>query len=65
MALGLMRAKASLPCVNEAYKVDPGVSLIPGTARWVLPMLGEPLPPEIPPALRFSGGWRLKPIEDP
>jgi len=65
LALGLMRSKASVEVVREAYLTDTPDSLIPGTARWVLPLLGEPLPAEIPANQRFSGGWRLKPAERP
>lgn len=65
LALGLMRSKASVEVVREAYKMDPGDSLIPGTARWVLPLLGEPLPAEIPPNQLTTGGWRLNPVGGP
>jgi len=65
LALGLMRSKASVEVVREAYGKDSPHTLIPGTARWVLPLLGEPLPAEIPANQRFSGGWRLKPAERP
>ena len=65
LALGLMRSKASVDVVREAYETDSSDSLIPGTARWVLPLLGEPLPAEIPANQRFSGGWRLRPTGSP
>lgn len=65
LALGLMRSKASVEVVREAYGTDAPDTLIPGTARWVLPLLGEPLPAEIPANQRFSGGWRLKPAVRP
>ena len=65
MALGLMRASASAEVVSEAYSSDYPESLIPGTARWVLPLLGQPMPAEIPTIEKFVGGWRINVVEDP
>lgn len=63
LALGLMRSTASVDVVREAYETDPSDTIIPGTARWVLALLGEPMPAEIPPIERFTAGWRLRPAE--
>jgi len=65
MALGLMRSVESIPVVQEAYASDSPESMIPGTARWVLPMLGQPAPAEIPPIEKFVGGWRINVAEGP
>jgi len=64
MALGLMRAVAFVPVVQEAYSSETGESLVPGTARWVLPLLGQPVPAEIPVMEEFSGGWRINVLEE-
>ena len=63
MALGLLRSTKSIPVVMEAYKVDPPDAGIPDTARWVLPLLGEPMPPELPPYMLGVGGWRITPVD--
>lgn len=65
LALGLMRSKSSASVAADAYRIDPPNSLIPGTARWVLALLGEPVPPEVPPNLQTVGGWRLNPVNSP
>jgi hypothetical protein len=65
LALGLLRSKTSVSVVEDAYKIDPPNSLIPGTARWVMPLLGEPMLPPVPPILNQVGGWRLNPVEVP
>ena len=65
MALGLMRSVDSIDVVTEAYAGDSPESMIPGTARWVLPMLGQPAPAEIPPIEKFVGGWRINVAEGP
>lgn len=65
MALGLMRAAASTEVVSDAYSADYTESLIPGTARWVLPLLGQPMPAEIPTIEKSIGGWRINVVEDP
>ncbi len=44
IALGLMRAKSAVPGLLEAYELDPGESLIPGSARWSLGMIGNHCP---------------------
>jgi hypothetical protein len=61
MALGLMRSKSSSKVVREAYEIDSEDTYIPGTARWVLPLLGEPLPEDFTPFRMMIGGWRLNP----
>jgi hypothetical protein len=63
MALGLLRSTKSIPVVMEAYRVDPPDAGIPDTARWVLPLLGEPMPPELPPYMLGVGGWRITPVD--
>lgn len=65
MALGLLRATSSSDVVFDAYSTDSPETLIPGTARWVLPLLGQPMPAEIPTIEKFIGGWRINVVEDP
>ena len=63
-ALGMMRAMDSVPMLQNAFKIDPPVSLIPGMVRWVYPFLGEPVPDDYPPTtVRAVDGWRLLPAE--
>lgn len=64
IALGLTRAKSAVPGLLEAYTIDPGVSLIPDSARWSLGMIGEPLPEALKPYSQDVGGWRLSPLGD-
>ncbi|MEJ7595320.1 MAG: hypothetical protein WKF77_27690, partial [Planctomycetaceae bacterium] len=64
IALGLMRAKSAVPGLLEAYELDPGDTLIPGSARWSLGMIGEPLPDPLKPYSQAVGGWRLSPLDD-
>ena len=64
MALGLLRATDSSDVVFDAYSQDSPESLIPGTARWVLPMLGQPAPPEFQPFETLIGGWRINVAEE-
>lgn len=64
MALGLMRASASKDVVFESYTIDSQESRVAGTARWVLPLLGEPMPPDFTPSVAFTGPWRLNPLDD-
>ena len=65
MALGLLRSTKSIPVVMESYQVDPPPDGIPDTARWILPLLGQSMPPEIPPARIGAGGWRIVPVDAP
>lgn len=65
MALGLMRASSTSKVVLDAYTLDPRFSLIPETARWVLPLLDQPAPPEFGPQEFWVGGWRINPVSDP
>ena len=65
MALGLLRSTKSVPVVMESYQVDPPPDGIPDTARWVLPLLGEPMPPELPRTVVGVGGWRIIPVDGP
>jgi len=62
LALGLMRSTTSVRVAADAYQIDSPNSLIPGAARWVMPLLGESLPPEVPPIRELVGGWRLNPV---
>ena len=64
LSLGLLRSIKSIPVVMEAYEIDPLDAGIPDTARWVLPLLGQPMPPEIEPSRTGVGGWRITPVED-
>jgi hypothetical protein len=64
VALGVMRAKSAVPGLLEAYELDPPESLIPGSARWSLGMIGEPLPDPLKPHSQAVGGWRLSPLDD-
>ena len=63
MALGLLRYGNSMPVLMEAYKVDPLDSGIPDTVRWVFPLLGQPMLPEIPSPENGVGGWRITPVD--
>jgi hypothetical protein len=63
MALGLLRSRSSIPVLTDAYKIDPQVSGIPDTVRWVLPLLGEPMLPEIVASESGIGGWRITPVD--
>lgn len=63
MALGFMNSRSMIPVVQDAYKVDSPSSVIPGAARWALPILGVPEPPPVP-SLQFGvGGWKLLPAD--
>ena len=64
LALGLLRATDSSDVVFDAFSQDSLESLIPGTARWVLPLLGQPMPAEILPREVPIGGWRINLVED-
>lgn len=64
IALGIIRAKSAVPGLQEAYTTDPGISLIPDSARWSLGMIGEPLPDALKPYSHAVGGWRLNPVDD-
>jgi hypothetical protein len=63
MALGLLRYGNSVPVLMEAYKVDSLDSEIPDTVRWVFPLLGQPMLPEIPSPENGVGGWRITPVD--
>jgi len=63
MGLGLLRASESADVVLDAFRVDPPLSLIPGQAYWVLPLLGQPQPPAMPPIDQFTGGWKITPAK--
>ena len=65
MALGLLRSTKSIPVVMESYQIDPPPDGIPDTARWILPLLGQSMPPEIPPFRIGAGGWRIIPVDAP
>ncbi len=64
LALGLLRSQSSVPVALEAYEVDPRDAGIPDTARWILPLLGQPMPPEIAPLRSGVGGWRISPVNE-
>ncbi len=64
MALGLLRATTSNAVVYEAYEVDSQESGIAGTARWVLPLIGQPMPADFIPYDAWIGGWRINPVDD-
>jgi len=49
--------------LTDAYKIDPQVSGIPDTVRWVLPLLGEPMLPAIAASESGIGGWRITPVD--
>jgi hypothetical protein len=61
MGLGLIRASDSADVVVDAFRIDSPLSLICGQARWVLPLLGQPQPPAMPPIEQFTGGWKITP----
>ncbi|MFN9719031.1 MAG: HEAT repeat domain-containing protein [Planctomycetota bacterium] len=61
MALGLMRSKSSLEILEESYRIDPAQAFIPQTVRFVMPLIGEPIPPEIPEMVQQIGGWKITP----
>ena len=62
LSLGLLRAEASSKVVFESYEIDSQESsVIASTARWVLPLLGQPMPPDFAPVVMGVGGWRLNP----
>ena len=63
MALGLLRSRKSIPVLMEAYQIDLQSSGIPDTVRWIFPLLGEPMLPEIATPAREVGGWRITPVE--
>jgi hypothetical protein len=63
MALGLLRCRNSLPVLMEAYKIDPPDSGIPDTVRWVFPLLGQPMLPEIATSENGVSGWRITPVD--
>lgn len=63
LALGLLRARNSIPVALEAYELDPQDSGIPDTVRWILPLLGEPMLPEIKPSVIGVSGWRISPVD--
>lgn len=63
MALGLLRSTKSIPVVKESYEIDPPYAGIPDTARWVFPLLGQPMLPEIKATRNSIGGWRIIPVE--
>lgn len=64
MALGFMNSKSMIPVVQDAYKVDSPSSVIPGAARWALPILGVPEPPPVQPLVFGVGGWKLLPADE-
>ena len=64
LSLGLLRSVKSIPVVMEAIEADPPTAGIPDTARWVLPLLGQPMPPEIEPSRMGVAGWRITPVDD-
>ncbi len=63
LSLGLLRSIKSIPVVMESYQVDPPDAGIPDTARWVLPLLGQPMPSENAPSRTGVGGWRISPVD--
>ncbi|MBL8815446.1 MAG: hypothetical protein JNL58_05415 [Planctomyces sp.] len=62
-ALGFMNSRSMIPVVEDAYKVDSPSSVIPGAARWALPILGAPEPPPVKPLVFGVGGWKLLPAD--
>lgn len=65
MALGLMRASSARDTVFESYEIDSQEAGTAGTARWIMPLLGEPMPPDFLPRDTFVGGWRINPTNTP
>ena len=63
MALGLLRCRNSVPVLMEAYTIDPQDTRIPDTVRWIFPLLGQPMLPEIATAENGVGGWRITPVD--
>ena len=63
MALGVLRGRNSVPVLLEAYKLDPQNTAIPDTVRWIFPLLGEPMLPEIATSENWIGGWRITPVD--
>ena len=62
LALGLMRAKDSIPVLQNAFRIDLPDTLIPGMVRWVFPLLGEHMPDDYPPiTVQAVGDWKLMP----
>ena len=61
MALGLMRATSARDTVMESYEIDSQESGTAGTARWIMPLLGESMPPDFEPRSAFVGGWKINP----
>ncbi len=64
LCLGLLRGTSGIATVKEAFATDPLTTSIPVTAQWVLPLLGEPMPPHRPQERQLFGGWRLVPSRD-
>ena len=60
-ALGIVGAVDSAGVLQEAYEVDPPEELIPHAARWALPLIGQPEPPNVPAQKSYLGGFRLNP----
>lgn len=65
MALGLMRAVSARETVLESYQIDSQEAGIAGTARWIMPLIGEPMPPDFESRTAFPGGWRIIPTVTP
>lgn len=63
MALGLMRSKESVEVLQESYRIDSAQAFIPQTVRFVMPMIGQPAPPEIPELVQPIGGWKITPTD--
>lgn len=65
ISLGILRSKAAVPGLLEAYTLDPQGSAIPDSARWSLGMIGEEMPEPLQGFEQFIGGWKLSPQGDP
>ncbi len=63
MALGLMRSTSSVEVLEESYRIDSAVAFIPQTVRFVMPLIGQPAPPEIPERVQSIGGWKITPTD--
>lgn len=65
LALGLLRAVDSLPVVQGPNAGGAKDGTLSEVARWVLPLLGQPMPPAPVPLGIGVGGWRITPVDDP
>jgi hypothetical protein len=63
LALGLLRSKTSAAVLQLAFETDSQHSLIPGSVRWAMPLIGQPMPPASKPLDEWIGGWRINPVD--